>query len=196
MNEDIVRKSFLHPQNVGEVSSADARATAASFVCGAVVRVTLKVDGERRIVDAKFKAAGCSFLVAANSVLTSAVLSKTTAEAAVLAQSPSVLDQLGSALADKQHCGGLAREAMLSAIRNYSDAARAEWSADDALICSCFGISEERIETEIQRGQLRTVAEVTQVCQAGAGCGSCYKLIEDILDDHIAGAALRGRPSS
>ncbi len=185
MYQDVINEHFLNPRNVGEVSGAGARGTAASFVCGAVVRVTLKVDGDRRIVAAKFKAAGCSFLVAANSILTSAVLSKTTAEAAVLVQSPAVLDQLGSALADKQHCGSLAREAMLNAIRNYSDAARAEWAADDALICTCFGISEQRIENEILSGELRTVAEVTQVCKAGAGCGSCYKLIEDILDDYL-----------
>lgn len=182
MIQDVINEHFFNRQNVGEVSNANARGTAGSLTCGAVLRVTLQVDDERKITDAKFKAAGCSFLIAAASLITTAVLGKTTAEAALTAQSPF---EESAPTADKEHCATLARDALLNAIRNYSDCARADWAAEDALICTCFGISEQRIENEIQLGELRTVAEVTLACKAGAGCGSCYKLIEDILDDHL-----------
>ena len=43
---------------------------------------------------------------------------------------------------------------------------------------------QERIEQEIQENHLTTVAEVTRACNAGAGCRSCWPLIEDILDDY------------
>ncbi len=186
MKKDTVKLHFLNPSNVGEVSDADAVGKAGSVICGAVLRVTLKVDCRHTITEARFKVAGCSFLIAACSLLTNTVVGKSTGEAALGVRSQAeITELLGVPPADRAHCPGLAGEALLSAIGNYSDSVRAEWISDEALICTCFGVSEQRIETEIRSGGLRTVAEVTNACSAGAGCGSCYKLIEDILDDFL-----------
>ena len=57
-----------------------------------------------------------------------------------------------------------------------------EWKGENVLICTCFGVSEETIETAIQNKGLFTVDEVTGACNAGGGCGSCQPLIQDILD--------------
>jgi NifU-like protein len=77
----------------------------------------------------------------------------------------------------------LASEALLEAIRAYSDSARDHWNGDDPLICTCFGVSERTIENEIKTKKLDTIAAVTRACNAGAGCRSCYPLIEDILEE-------------
>jgi NifU-like protein len=103
----------------------------------------------------------------------------TTADAAAFAQHPAVLSQqLGT---ESQTCVGLACDALLDAIRDYSNAARDDWAGDEALICTCFFVSERTIEREIQNRGLTTVAEVTNACNAGAGCGSCHQLIQEIL---------------
>jgi NifU-like protein len=81
----------------------------------------------------------------------------------------------------KLSCGDLAGEALLSAITAYSDATREEWNGDESLVCTCFCVSERTIETEIQKGHLSTVLEVTKACCAGGGCRSCWPLIEDLL---------------
>lgn len=103
----------------------------------------------------------------------------TTAEAAAAGQSPAALcEQFGP---DSQNCVALASHALLDAIREYSNAARDDWAGDEALICTCFFVSERTIEHEIQTSGLTTVAEVTQACNAGGGCGSCHQLIQEIL---------------
>jgi NifU-like protein len=148
------------------------------------VRISLHVDESQRITEAKFKAAGCSVLVASASLLIEQVIGKTTGEAASLGQRAETLqEKLGPLPAERSECTALACEALVSAIRNYSDRARDEWEGDEALICTCFCVSERTIEREIQTHGLRTIAEVTAACKAGAGCRSCYPLIEDILDD-------------
>jgi NifU-like protein len=76
----------------------------------------------------------------------------------------------------------IACNALLDAIREYSNAARDDWAGDEALICTCFFVSERTIESEIQTRGLTTVAEVTKACNAGAGCGSCHQLIQEILE--------------
>ena len=178
------RQHFLNPLNVGSVVSPEAIGRAGSVECGAVLVVSLRIDDHQIVRDAKFKAAGCSRLVAACSLLTEQAKGKTTAETAKLAQTSAENDfELGPAPSGREHCATLASEALLRAIRNHSDLVRAEWSGDDPLICSCFGVSEGTIEEAIRKGQLLTVAEVTKASNAGAGCRSCHHLIQDVLDE-------------
>jgi NifU-like protein len=179
----LAAEQFSNPGNVGEAELPNFIGRSASFACGAVARVSLHVDDAQRIVDAKFKVAGCTVLVGALSVLTERVSNMTTAEAAALAEDLETIERgLGPQVAGRGDCVLLASEALLEAIRAYSDSARDHWDGDDALICTCFGVSERTIENEIQTKNLDTIAAVTRACNAGAGCRSCYPLIEDILE--------------
>ena len=159
---------FLNPRNVGDADEPSFTGRAASLVCGAHVRFSIQIDEAQRVSQARFRAAGCDVLVAAASMLTEQVTGLTTAEAARIAN--------GS-----ENCAALARDALLDAIREYSNAARDDWAGDEALICTCFFVSERTIEREINSRGLTTVAEVTRACNAGGGCGSCHQLIQEIL---------------
>jgi len=179
-----LRDHFLRPHNVGEIDEPDAVGEAGSFACGGMLRVSLRIDDQNRIADLKFRAIGCSFLVSGASLLTERVKGETVAEAAAVAQTEAQTGWLSSEIPPaRTACIALCRDALLSAIQHFSDSQRAQWNGDDALICSCFGVSESTIEHEIEARNLTTIAEVTSACRAGAGCRSCYSLIEDILDD-------------
>jgi NifU-like protein len=175
---------FFNSQHVGDAREPSFIGRSASFQCGAVLRISLHIDESQRITEAKFRAAGCSFLVASASLLLDEVNGKTTGEAAAIAQDVGGLEEkLGSLAVERSECLTLAHEAVLSAIRSYSDSARDIWEGDEALICTCFCVSERTIEREIQEQGLQTIAEVTASCSAGGGCRSCYPLIEDILEE-------------
>jgi len=183
-NSGAVSELFFDPRHVGEALEPRFIGRSGSFQCGAILRVSLHIDEAQRITEAKFKAAGCSVLVAAASLLIDSVIGKTTGEAAAAAQHLDQLEEkLGTLPAERNECVLLACEALVSAIRNYSDSARDEWEGDEALICTCFCVSERTIEREIQENALRTIAQVTAACSAGGGCRSCYPLIEDILEE-------------
>ena len=172
---------FFNPRNVGDAKEPSFVGRAASLSCGAHVRFSIQVDEAQAVSQAKFRAAGCDVLVASASVLTEQVTGLTTAEAASIGQAPAALtERLGAERASAQ-CVELACRALLDAIREYSNAIRDDWAGDEALICTCFFVSERTIEHEIQSRGLKTVAEVTAVCNAGGGCGSCHQLIEEIL---------------
>jgi NifU-like protein len=176
---------FFNPRNVGDADQPSFVGRAASLICGAHVRFSIQVDECHGVSQAKFKAAGCSVLIAATSLLTEQVANISTAEAAVIGQKPDDLKRYFPDLEpDREHCPRLACDALLAAIREYSDAARDEWVGDEALICTCFFVSERTIEHEIAARELKTVAEVTRACNAGGGCGSCHQLIQEILDTH------------
>lgn len=166
--DGLVADHFFNPRNVGDADEPSFTGRAVSLVCGAHVRLSIQVDEAQRVSQARFRAVGCNVLIAAASMLTEQITGMTTAEAATI--DPASTD-----------CAALARDALLDAIREYSNAARDDWAGDEALICTCFFVSERTIEREIQTGGLTTVAEVTKACNAGAGCGSCHQLIQEIL---------------
>ncbi|HEX8748879.1 MAG TPA: iron-sulfur cluster assembly scaffold protein [Pyrinomonadaceae bacterium] len=182
-----ISKHFLAPQNVGDVEEADASAETGSFVCGAVVRLSLKLDAETQVIsDARFRAAGCGYLIAYASVVTEIIRGLTTAEAAAAAGllQETLREYFGSPPREKEHCVLLCAEALREAVARYSQRVRDEWTGEEALICTCFGVSEKRIEQLIDDKSLHTVREVTIACNAGGGCQSCRPLIEEILEEH------------
>lgn len=180
---EVATDHFFNPRNVGEADEPSFTGRAASLICGAHVRFSIQVDEAHVISQAKFKAAGCSVLVASASMLTERVVNVPTAGAAIIGQN---CDELTRNFPDlepgSEHCPKLACEALIAAIREYSDAARDEWVGNEALICTCFFVSERAIEREIAARGLKSVAEVTRACNAGGGCGSCHQLIQEILE--------------
>jgi NifU-like protein len=182
MTSPLLQDHFFNPRNIGDLGDKSYYGRAGSVTCGAAIRVSIEIDQSQTITGIRFKAAGCNLLVATASVLTESVKDKTTAEAADLARDAGQISEfLSPDCSDNVRCGKLAGEALLSAITAYSDATRLEWLGDESLICTCFCVSERTIETEIQKGQLSTVLEVTKACNAGGGCRSCWPLIEDML---------------
>lgn len=185
-----INEHFLNPRNVGEVAHADAVGEAGSFVCGAVLRLSLKIDPAlQRITDAKFKATGCGFLIASASVLTETIKDLSISKAATLHES-AITDWFDGLPTDRTHCAALCHEALHAALANYHNAVREDWTGDEALICTCFCVPEKTIERVIEAGALRTIEQVTRACNAGGGCRSCHPLIEDILEDHWRTAAV------
>ena len=177
-NSQMRRDVFLNPANVGDAAEPNFIGRAASLDCGAALRISIQVDDSQRIVDARFRAAGCSSLISAASLLTERVKGMTTGDAAALFQLEKTLEEATF----RNECAALAFEALVTAVQEYSDSIRDTWEGDEALICTCFGVSERRIEEEIATKGLTTIGEVTTACNAGAGCRSCYPLIEDILE--------------
>jgi NifU-like protein len=181
---DRINEHFLNPRGVGEISGADAIGEAGSLACGAILRLSLKIDAAQSVIkDAKFKAIGCGFLIASASVLTETIREMSLGKAATL-QENAITDWLEELPPAREHCAALCREALYAALANYHNTAREEWAGEEALICTCFGVSEKTIEHVIQTRSLRTVKEVTRACHAGGGCQSCHPLIVDILDDY------------
>jgi NifU-like protein len=176
-----VLSHFLNPRNVGDADEPSFTGRSASLICGAHARVSIQIDEKHRVSQARFRAVGCNVLVASASLLTERVVGNTTAEAAAVGQEPAALVGI---VPNHEHCPGLACDALLAAIREYSDAARDDWAGDEALICTCFFVSERTIEREIQQHGLTTVRDVTMACNAGGGCGSCHQLIQEILETH------------
>lgn len=114
---DIVIDHYANPRNVGEIIDADGVGEVGNPVCGDIMRIYLKIDGDV-IKDVKFKTFGCGAAIASSSVTTEMVNGKTLDEALKLTNKD-VVNKLGGLPPVKLHCSVLAEEAIKKAIADY-----------------------------------------------------------------------------
>ena len=67
---DKVQEHFLNPQNVGEIENPSGVGDVGSLACGDALKLTLAIDENEIITDAKFKTFGCASAIASSSALT------------------------------------------------------------------------------------------------------------------------------
>ena len=176
---DKVREHFLNPRNVGEIEDADGVAEVGSIACGDALRLTFKLDENKRIVDAKFKTFGCASAIASASALTEMIKGMTVEEAAKVTNQD-IAAYLGGLPQEKMHCSVLGREALEKAIGHYEG--RTGEVEQEKIVCECFGVTEHEIERAIRENGLQTLEEVTNYTKAGGGCGGCHGAILEILE--------------
>ena len=112
-----VMEHFMNPRNVGEMEDPDGVGTVGNPMCGDVMRLYIKVEGDR-IVDARFKTFGCAAAVATSSMVTEMVKGKTIEEALKISNR-AVAEALEGLPPIKMHCSVLAEEALKAAIEDY-----------------------------------------------------------------------------
>ncbi|MDQ6787027.1 MAG: iron-sulfur cluster assembly scaffold protein [Acidobacteriota bacterium] len=181
-----INEKIRSPRSVDKLASANGVGTGANFVCGTFVRFFLRIETEtKEIVEAKYKTGGCGFVIAAAEVLCAQVKGRKLVELHGLDKSiltENVENELGEFPDKRVHCLEICLDSLQSAFANFRAAQIEEFAGEKALICTCFGVSEDTIENLIQEKSLETVEEITANCSAGGGCGSCQPLIQDILD--------------
>jgi NifU-like protein len=172
---------FLHPRNAGEVENPDAVGEVGNITCGDALRLTLKIDADERITDAKFQTFGCGSAIASSSVLTEMIKGKTLDEASGISNKD-IAETLEGLPPEKMHCSVMGMEALEAAIRDYRGVETPEEVMEGEIVCTCFGVTDQKIERVIRENNLFTVDDVTHFCKAGGGCGECKPEIAKIME--------------
>ncbi|NQT85620.1 Fe-S cluster assembly protein NifU [bacterium] len=183
---ETVMDHFRNPRNVGAVEHADGIGEVGSMACGDALRLSISVDENERITDAKFQTFGCASAIASASALTEMVKGMTLDEAAAVTNRD-IAEFLGGLPDQKMHCSVLGSEALEAAIASYRTGGEPKREIEGIVVCKCFGITEVEIERIARENDLRTVDDVTNYTKAGGGCGQCHSHIREILA-RVAGA--------
>lgn len=173
-----VKEHFINPRNVGEVENPDGVGEVGSLACGDALKLTIKVDENDRIVDAKFQTFGCASAIASSSALTEMVIGKTIKEAQEITNDE-IATFLGGLPKEKMHCSVMGQEALEKAIACYLG--EPEKKPEGNLVCECFGVTDVQIEKALTAHSLKTVEEITNYIKAGGGCGKCHEKIEELI---------------
>ena len=115
-----VIEHYERPHNVGSLDSGSTRVgtgLVGAPECGDVMKLQIEVDGDNKIIDAKFKTFGCGSAIASSSLATEWVKGKTVDEASMI-QNTEIVKEL-SLPPVKIHCSVLAEDAIKAAIKDY-----------------------------------------------------------------------------
>jgi nitrogen fixation NifU-like protein len=108
---------FENPRCVGEIPGADATVEVSNPVCGDVIKLWVKVSGDR-VLDAKFKAQGCTAAIATSSFATEMLIGMEVEQARQITREE-IADALGGLPASKIHCSVLASDAIQAALKDF-----------------------------------------------------------------------------
>lgn len=117
MYTEKVMDHFQNPRNVGEIADANGVGQVGNPVCGDIMKIYLKIEGDR-ILDVKFKTFGCGAAIATSSMVTEMVKGKTIDEALEITNQ-AVAEALDGLPPQKMHCSNLAADALHKAIEDY-----------------------------------------------------------------------------
>ena len=183
-----IGERFYALRNSGKAERTNAVGTGASFSCGSFVRFYLEIDIEtKEIREAKFKSNGCGFALTAADVLLDKVKNKRLNElhgANNNELKQSIEAELESFDASRRHCLEICLDALHQALNDFRSLQIEEFQGEKVLICTCFGVAEETIESLIAIENAESVEEIGKLCNAGTGCGSCQFLIQELIDVH------------
>jgi len=174
-----VKDHFLNPRNVGVIDDADGMGEVGSLACGDALKLTFKLDENKKINDVKFQTFGCASAIASSSALTEIIKGLTIEEAEKITNED-IAKYLGDLPKEKMHCSVMGRDALEQAIANYRG--EAEKEIEGEIVCECFGVTDLEIERAIKENNLSTIEDVTDYVKAGGGCGNCHERIQEIID--------------
>ena len=112
-----VMDHFMNPRNVGTIENADGYGKVGNPVCGDLMEMYIKVEGNK-IKDIKFKTFGCGSAIATSSMVTELAKGKHVDEALKITRDD-VADELDGLPPKKMHCSNLAADALQAAIKDY-----------------------------------------------------------------------------
>jgi NifU-like protein involved in Fe-S cluster formation len=118
MDEQKFQEALANPQNLGEMTDADAVGTVGNPDCGDMLRMWIKFKEEngRKVIDrASFQSFGCQTAIAVASMATELLRGKSVEEARQL-DAASLSGDLGPLPPMKIHCGQLVEGALRSAL--------------------------------------------------------------------------------
>jgi len=118
MYNDKVMAQFANPKNVGYIENASGYGKVGNASCGDIMEISLDIDANGIIRDAKFRTFGCAAAIATSSMATEIVKGKSVEDALKL-KNADVVEALEGLPPQKIHCSVLAGEAIKEAINDY-----------------------------------------------------------------------------
>jgi nitrogen fixation NifU-like protein len=118
MFTDAVLDHFRNPRNAGELPSADAIIEVSNPVCGDILQLAVRLEGDR-IAEARFLCRGCTTAIACASLLTEQLRGQTLAESRAITPE-SISQALGGLPAATFHGAQLAADALHALVQKLS----------------------------------------------------------------------------
>lgn len=184
--ETVLRRlsDLRHVAEPGE--DVEAVGVSADFNCGASVSVSMEIDTETKLLSkVSFTSNACGFAVSFAEHVAESVEGRSLTGLKGDWQAEcyrSFVAEVGPIQSVRMPCLAMVADAFGSALSAYRAKTVSGFEGDSPLVCSCFGVSEDVLVKILDEGRASTVSELTQITNAGAGCGSCLMILRELVE--------------
>lgn len=164
----------------------DAEGSEVKLDCGCFLTIGISVTGDpQAITSIGYRSNGCGYMIAAAEACCRRLDGAKLVELHGLDEAP--FERLQTELEPNERvargpCFAASTMAVKSALAAYRLSRIEEFAGERALICTCFGVSEDRIAEFIAARSPESPADIADALRAGSGCGSCRMLIQEMID--------------
>ena len=159
------------PNGCGVVLSGGHDGHAGGSICGDLIRVSVRVDGDR-VVEAGFEASGCGALTAAGSAVVTLVEGELLLDAARVGTS-AVVAELGGLSPGKLHAADLAADALHRALGVAARSASVPFAADRVLVAMSGGVDSAVAAVLVGEGAVAVTLELWRDVENDASASCC-----------------------
>jgi nitrogen fixation NifU-like protein len=117
MDKPLLLEHFQRPRNVGELPPPAIVVEVSNPACGDILRLSARIQDER-IVETAYKVRGCTASIAAGSVLTELIRTRTRNELKTL-QAAEIADALGGLPSESSHAAVLAADSVKALLKRW-----------------------------------------------------------------------------
>ena len=181
---EIISELSLSPDSSGVCEEESSSGKSANFICGTFLRFSLRVEpSTKRLEEIKYLTNGCGFAIAVAETLAKEVRTIPLTDLhGIKSIKEKIISRVGELPRNRHHCSEMAIEALRAALANYREHVIHEFQGEKALICTCFGVTEDSIIAVIEENRVVDLEQFSGLSSAGSGCGSCQMLIQGLID--------------
>jgi len=159
------------PQGRGALRSGGVDGHAGGSICGDVIRVSVRVEGDR-VVEAGFDAEGCGALTAAGSAVVTLVEGELLLDAARVG-SVAVAEELGGLSPGKLHAADLAADALHRALGVAARGAAVPFDSERVLVAMSGGVDSAVAALLVGEGAVAVTLELWRDVDNDAAASCC-----------------------
>ncbi len=171
MDRERFEEHLAAPYGRGVVLSGGHDGAAGGSVCGDLIRVSVRVEGDR-VVEAGFDASGCGALIAAGSALVTLVSGAPLLEAARVGTA-AIVSELGGLSPGKLHAADLAADALHRALGAAARSASVSADPDRVLVAMSGGVDSAVAALLVGEGAVAVTLELWRDEENDAAASCC-----------------------
>ena len=184
--EAILRKLSSLAHAGAQVESENSSGVSVDFQCGTSVSVSMSIEeATKTIRKISFKTSACGFSLAFAEHVATFLEGRSLTD--LKGDWPSEClagfsAEVGPIQSGRMSCLVMVTDAFSVALKDHREKSLSRFEGDSSLVCSCFGVSEDVLEKLLSSGRASTVSELTEITNAGGGCGSCLMILREMVE--------------
>jgi len=172
-----------------KLESGNSNGVSVDFQCGTSISVSMAIDETTKVIGKiSYKSSACGFSLAFAEHIATFLEGRSLTDLKGDWPSECLIGfsaEVGPMQSGRMPCLVMVTDAFAVALKDHREKSLSRFEGESPLVCSCFGVSEDVLEKLLSSGRASNVLQLTEMTNAGGGCGSCLMILREMVESRI-----------